>query len=234
MSFISPIQTNSDGTARQTGNMQSLGKDDFLQLLVAKLANQDPMNPMEDQDFVAQLAQFSSLEQMNNIAQGISTSNDLDMLQSQSINNTMAAGLIGKDVRAKYNGVYLSDTETPRITYTLKDPAAEVVIRIKDAEGSTVATLSADDLEAGVQSITWDGFDDRGNRAADGYYTVSIQATGLDESVFTPSLALEGTVDSIVYREGTAFLRVNGTEVPLGDITAIGEPGAFTNTDEDD
>lgn len=233
MSFISPIQTNLDGTPRQTGNMQSLGKDDFLQLLIAKLEHQDPMDPMDDADFVAQLAQFSTLEQMNNIAQGITTSNELDLLQSQSINNTMAAGLIGNDVRAKYNGVYLSVNEEPRITYTIPEPAEEVVIRIKDIDGSTVATISSNGLSAGTHSTIWDGLDDRGNRAPDGYYTLEIEATGPGGNGITPSMALEGPVDSIVYRQGTAFLRVNGTEIPLGDITAIGAPGAFTDDDED-
>ena len=98
MSFISPIPTDSRGNEIKTGSAQELGRNDFLELLIAKLQNQDPLKPMEDEDFIAQLAQFSSLEQMNNIAEGISASNEWDFLQMQSINNTMAAGLIGKEV----------------------------------------------------------------------------------------------------------------------------------------
>ena len=58
MSFISPVATDTNGNPRDTGSMQSLGRDDFLQLLVTKLQHQDPLKPMEDSDFIAQLAQF--------------------------------------------------------------------------------------------------------------------------------------------------------------------------------
>ena len=75
-----------------TGSVQSLGKDEFLQLMVTKLQNQDPLNPMEDEDYIAQLAQFSSLEQLTNISDGLDESNEWDYLQMQSINNVMARG----------------------------------------------------------------------------------------------------------------------------------------------
>ena len=113
MSFISPVATDTNGNPRDTGSMQSLGRDDFLQLLVTKLQHQDPLKPMEDSDFIAQLAQFSSLEQMNNIADGIESSNQWDYLQMQSMNNVMAAGFIGKDVKAEFNGVYLDFDNEP-------------------------------------------------------------------------------------------------------------------------
>jgi len=234
MGFIAPVATNSDGTERVTGRLQALGKDDFLQLLVTKMQYQDPLNPLEDSDFIAQLAQFSSLEQMNNIADGIETSNDLDFLQSQSINNTMAAGLIGKDVKATYRGVYLEKDSDPTINYTTSKYAQEIEFTITDLSGATVATVTMEDVQAGVNQFTWDGKDSRGNRVDEGYYYVEAVATDADGNQFDPSLSLVGKVESISYREGTAFLRVNGTEVPLGDITAVGEPGAYTDSTETD
>ncbi|MCJ7984766.1 hypothetical protein MUB16_13115 [Priestia sp. OVL9] len=64
--------SNRETQVKQTGN-SSLGKDDFLKLLIAQLQNQDPMNPMQDKDFIAQMAQFSSLEQMTNMSTSLNT-----------------------------------------------------------------------------------------------------------------------------------------------------------------
>lgn len=227
MSFISPIATDANGTAKQTGSLQSLGRDDFLQLLVTKLEYQDPLNPMEDEDFIAQLAQFSSLEQMKNISDGISSSNEWDYLQMQSINNTMAAGLIGKDVKAGYDGVVVDGENDPSISFTSGVYASEVTLTIRDAQGDVLRQLTMDNVQAGVNSIAWDGKDTLGNTVEEGYYSVEATATDGAGSTFTPTLSLVGTVESITYRDGSAYLKVRGTEISLGDVTAVGEPGAF-------
>ena len=223
MGVISPIPTDNTGQPKATGSMQQLGRDDFLQLLVTKLQYQDPMKPMEDQDFVAQLAQFSSLEQMNNIADGISTSNEWDFLQMQSINNMMAAGLVGKEVTASYSGIYFDGHGEPTIAYETTEFADRVELVIKDSSGSIVNKITKEDLPPGVNSFKWDGKDSFGNRVSEGSYTVEINAFGADGSSFKPSLSIVGTVSEIRYREGAAYLLVNGTEIPLGDISAIGE-----------
>jgi len=228
MSIVSPIPTNADGSQRKTGSLQTLGRNDFLKLLVTKLQYQDPMKPMEDQAFIAQLAQFSTLEQMSNISEGIDASNQWDFLQMQSINNTMAAGLIGKDIKAAYDGVYLDVDTTPKISFTTTEFAKEMTFTIKDDEGNIVRTIKKEDIQSGTGSIKWDGNDDFGNRAQEGSYSVSVSAVSANGGVVTPKLSLIGKVDSITYREGAAFLRVNGVELPLSDIVAIGEPGAFT------
>lgn len=229
MSIISPIVNQTGGT--QTTGSKSLGKDDFLQLMITKLRYQDPLNPMDDADFIAQLAQFSTLEQMNNIAEGISTSNQWSFLQMQSINNTMAAGLIGKDIKATYNGVYVDATNKPQITFTTDQFAADVEFTVRDTAGNLIATLKDNNIEPGVNSIEWDGRDNQGNRVDQGYYTIEVSATDGSGQTFRPRLSLVGTVEGIIYREGAAFLRVNGTEIPLGDVTAVGAQGAF---DEDE
>jgi flagellar basal-body rod modification protein FlgD len=230
MTFISPIPTDTNGQPRQTGST-SLGKDDFLQLLVKKLQYQDPLNPMQDEDFIAQLAQFSSLEQMNNISDGISESNQWDLLQMQSLNNTMASGLIGKDIKSTYDGVYVDGESDPVINYRTSEYAQKISFAIKDADGNTVATLHDTDIEVGTHSIEWDGKDSLGNTVPEGSYTIEATATKPDGEEFTPSLSLIGTVSAISYRNGAAYLLVDGTEISLGDVTAVGEPGAFATDD---
>ena len=143
--------------------LESLGKDDFLNLLITKLQNQDPLNPMQDEDFVAQLAQFSSLEQMTNIAQGISEANQWDYLQMQSINNIMAAGLIGKDVKVNFSGIYFDGTSSPKISFSTDQFAETLEIVIKDQYGNVVARLEENNLQAGDHSFEWDGRDLQSN-----------------------------------------------------------------------
>lgn len=234
MGFISPIATNNDGTAKQTGSLQELGKNDFLQLLVAQMENQDPMEPMSNEESVAQLAQFSTLEQMNNIAAGIEKSNDLDFLQMQSLNNVMASGLIGKDAQASYNGLYYEHDKPAVINYNLTTSVNSVEFVVRDSDGNIVTTLKQSNREEGINSVEWDGTDNSGNRVEEGYYTIEASASRSDGTSFSPNLSLTGTVESVVYRDGGAFLRIQGTEIPLGSITAIGEKGSFDNPTDND
>jgi len=224
MGFISPVATDTNGNPRQTGSLQTLGKDDFLQLLVTKLQHQDPLKPMDDEDFIAQLAQFSTLEQMNNISEGIATSNKWDFLQMQSLNNVMASGLIGREVTADFSGLYVDATNQPVISFTLSEPAARIEFEVRDEQGNLVTTITSEDVPMGIGSVKWDGKDSFGNRVAEGYYTVSARAETDSGATFTPSLELVGIVTTITYRDGAAFVMINGTEVAMGDIRSIGQP----------
>jgi len=228
MGIISPIPTNPDGSTRQTGSLQTLGKDDFLKLLVTKLQYQDPLKPMDDENFVAQLAQFSSLEQMNNIATGINNSTQYSFLQTQSLNNVMASGLIGREVKADYSGVYVDGENDPKIAFSTDRYAASVEFVVRDADGNEVARLNQDNVEVGSHMIAWDGKDQQGNTVSEGFYKVEATAKDADGSSFTPKLSLVGVVRNVLYRDGGAYLNVNGLEIALGDIQAIGEPGAFS------
>ena len=224
MGFISPVATDANGVQRATGSVQNLGKDDFLQLLITKLQHQDPLKPMDDEDFIAQLAQFSSLEQMNNIAEGIATSNQWDFLQMQSLNNVMASGLIGREVTADFSGIYVDDTNQPTISFTLSEPAAGIEFQIRDELGNLITRLTSENVSAGANSIQWDGKDSSGNKVAEGYYTVTAAAETDSGRTFTPRLEIVGVVSTITYRDGAAFVMINGTEVALGDIRSVGHP----------
>ncbi|MEA2031780.1 MAG: flagellar hook capping FlgD N-terminal domain-containing protein [candidate division Zixibacteria bacterium] len=212
-----------------SGNISALGKDQFLQLLVTQLQNQDPLSPMEDKDFIAQLAQFSSVEQLSNISDGISESNQNGYLQMQSINNVMASNLIGKEVKAGYDSVYYDGSTSPKISFTSDQYAEDLQINIKDINGSTVAVLNESGVSAGKHTYEWDGFDSNGNRANVGQYNIEVVATSSSGETFNPDMVLIGKVESVIYRGGAAYFRVDGVEIPFGDVAAIGEEGSFDN-----
>jgi flagellar basal-body rod modification protein FlgD len=223
MSFISPVATDSNGKPKATGSQQALGKDDFLQLLVTKLENQDPLNPSDDQAFISELAQFSSLEQMNNIATELSTANNYSLMSSQSLNNSLAAGLIGKTVKADYSGVYLETTKSASISFTSDQTAASVEFTVKDTSGNVVTTFTKNDVQKGVNTATWDGTDAKGNAVATGYYTITAKATTAGGQTFVPAMSVTGIVSKVVYRDGASFVEINGAEISLGDIREISE-----------
>lgn len=105
--------SSSGNSTNNTSGNDAMGKDDFLKLLVTQLQYQDPLNPMEDRDFIAQTAQFSSLEQMQNINQNFSY-----FMRMQAISNT--AALIGKEI------TYLVPTDEGEDPQTLSGIVTEV------------------------------------------------------------------------------------------------------------
>ncbi|MEE8404746.1 MAG: flagellar hook capping FlgD N-terminal domain-containing protein [candidate division Zixibacteria bacterium] len=232
MGFISPIPTDSRGNPLKTGSQQELGRNDFLQLLVTKLRYQDPLDPASDEDFVAQLAQFATLEQMEKISAGIESSTQWDFLQMQSINNMMAANLIGREVKADYRGLYLQSDGEVTINFSVDEYAEQVRFIITNGAGETVANFTRDSLGPGSHTVDWDGRDTRGNRLSEGYYAIEIVATDGGGQEFSPSMSMVGIVEAITYRDGGAYLRVNGSDIALGDISAVGEPGSLGNDDE--
>ncbi len=232
MGFISPIPTDTRGNPIKTGSQQELGRNDFLQLLVTKLRYQDPLDPASDEDFIAQLAQFATLEQMEKISSGIESSAKWDFLQMQSINNMMAANLIGKEVKADYRGLYLQSDGDVTINFSVDEYAEQVRFIITNDAGETVANFTRDSLGPGSHTVDWDGRDTRGNRQPEGFYAVEIVATDGGGQEFSPSMSMVGIVEAITYRDGGAYLRVNGSDIALGDISAIGEPGSLGNDDE--
>jgi flagellar basal-body rod modification protein FlgD len=200
-----------------------MGKDDFLKLLVAKLSNQDPMNPVQDEDFAAQLAQFSSLEQLSNMNQSLTQDIQWNYLLSQTISNTMATSLIGKTVRADSSQVYLDTNGSADLTVNLDRPASELTISICDADGQTVRTITAKGLDKGDRVFNWDGTDDSGTQLASGIYTVKLSAKDGNGNTFTPSSIMEGKVSKVAYQSGIALLNINGQNIPLASVLEVKE-----------
>lgn len=192
-------------------------------MLVTQLRFQDPLNPMEHTEFSAQLAQFSSLEQLQNIGGKLDNALEVDMMLARSINNTMATTLIGKTVRALDSQVSFDGRNAVDISVELSGRASQVNLEIIDSEGKTVRTLTESNLDSGDQSIRWDGKDTRGRivPAGDYYIRASGTAAGGSKVNVTP-LAL-GRVDGVKFIDGNPVLIVNGREIPFGAVLSIAE-----------
>lgn len=160
-------------TKASSAASSTMGKEEFLTLLIEQLKNQDPLNPMEGTDFTAQLAQFSSLEQLFNVNENIAALHEY----SATMNRLTALDMIGKQVEYAGSGdVTLGDEGGATIKYSLADNANQVTVYINDAAGMPVAHIDVGSQDGGIREITWDGVDSEGQRLPAGMYTFEVSA----------------------------------------------------------
>jgi flagellar basal-body rod modification protein FlgD len=228
MPNVSAVNNTTAGATSQTqttGN-SSLGKDEFLNLLVTQLRYQDPMEPMKDTDFVAQLAQFSSLEQLSSINSNLDTSSQLSYALSQTIANTMATTLIGKEVIATGNEIDHNSGHNDNLHFNLGADAATAEVKVYDSNGTLVRTIEAENLQSGLNSVNWDGKDDSGVTLSAGTYTFEVTAKNHNGESVTADTRRVGVVDSVRYENGQGYLIIDGQKISLSDIIEINTPGS--------
>lgn len=215
MSTIEGLIGNTSGTLEVLGTSASIGKEDFFEMLIAQLQNQDPLNPLEGTDFTAQLAQFSSLEQLCNMTEQM----EMLSLYQSSMNSALAASLVGKEVTAGGNGVIVDGTSAD-ISYNLESEAGKVTVSIYDEEGRLVDTIEAgsEGLQAGDNTITWDcGSIEKGT------YTFEVSAISMDGSAISVDTMTSGMATGVTFVDGVPYLMVGGQYVSLGDIVSVNE-----------
>lgn len=204
-------------TSQSAGAAQTLGKDDFLRLMVAQLRNQDPLNPMNNTEFVAQTAQFTSLEQLQNI------NTTLEKLASQSNNGGIpgASALLGKTVTVNGSALALGGTGTATLAYALPTGAAGVAVRILDQSGNAVRTLVVGQQGAGPHQIVFDGLDDNGRRLGAGSYTYQVVAADTKGQAVPGVYTGAGQVTGISVEGNTLMLNLGSQRVPLAAVASI-------------
>ncbi|NNF99216.1 MAG: hypothetical protein HKM93_07545 [Desulfobacteraceae bacterium] len=197
-----------------------MGKDEFLNLLVAQLKHQDPLNPMDSTGFTAQLAQFSSLEQLQNVNDNLNT-----MGSSQSLMaNSQAVNYIGKTITARGDGLNVDGGYADDIRFDLQSDAAAVFVNVYDATGNFVRNIEAGAMVMGEQSIPWDGLDQAGNQAMDGSYFYEVNAIDIAENEVGVDTFTTGTITGVNFRNGSAYLLAGSMEIPLDQVISVIEP----------
>ena len=205
-------------TADRVGS-SALGKDDFLKLLMAQLANQDPTAPSDNQQFVAQLAQFAGLE----AAQGTNTRLDTLLTATAANSSNAAVGFIGKMVDYRTDQMNLQAGLSATSTAGVSAAAKTVTVTVSDGNGNKVRTIDMGSQPAGIMSITWDGNDDGGNRQPPGVYNLSVTAKDAAGNSVDVSLHGTGEISGVSYDNGIPKLKVNGSLVQMSTVTAINE-----------
>ncbi len=198
-----------------------MGKEDFLKMLITQLRYQDPLNPMEGTEFSAQLAQFSTVEQLANIKEMLQASIDGNYLLATSINNTLAATVIGKEVKAYGNQIYLPQEGSVVLNFKLDGQAQQVTIEILDENGSVVKTIQQQNLSSGEHVVEWDGTNEEGNRLEEGRYTFRVSAMGENDGEVGVTLFSRGVITGVRYSSHGAVLMLGQIEIPLSEVYEI-------------
>lgn len=222
--------TDDAATSGKTDRLAS-DKHTFLKLLVAQLSNQDPLNPTEDKEFVAQLAQFTSLEQLQEINAGIGTLNTTTT-QGQLMT---ATGFIGKDIVTNGDQVTkLNDANgnvvTTKVWYTVEEDVASVTANVFDGAGNIVNSIELGARMAGTHEWPWDGMTLNNTQATTGVYTVRFAAQNKEGKTVMVNSQFTARVIGVLNEDGVYKLALDGGRVvPLTDVTEITDA---TNTNE--
>jgi flagellar basal-body rod modification protein FlgD len=213
MSDASTVQaTGSATTATTTSSVKSaLGKDDFLKMMIAQLKHQDPLNPMDGTAFTAQLAQFSSLEQLQNINTQMTSFTQ----QQQALGNSQAVSFIGKQVLAKGNTVSV-DGNPVTLGYNLAADVVSGQILVYDPNGQLVDTLGIKNQKQGLNSVKWNC-----PSSAKGNYTFAVNALDKSGKAVGASAMTQGTVTGVNFHDSAAYLSVGGREIGFSDIVSV-------------
>jgi flagellar basal-body rod modification protein FlgD len=211
--------SSTDATSRT-----ALGKNEFMELLVTQLRYQNPLNPLEPQEFAAQLASFSNVEQLSQL-------NDEMALQTQSIDlatimtkASFSSALVGRTVMATGDQVRIPSSGQGSVCVEVGEGGGTAVLHLRDASGREVETRDLGVLDEGKQTIAL---------PADlpaGTYTYSLEVTGGDGSAVDVTTYSVGTVAGVLFRDGQIILEVDGMEISLDDVVEITPAGGTGQT----
>lgn len=215
--MVTPVTTS--GQAAQATQTQqqsvSLAKDftQFLTLLTTQLQNQDPLSPMDSNEFTNQLVQFSQVEQ------GINTNTKLDSLLNLQIGNatTAALGYIGKDIQYVSAEVAYEQGSPSTIRYSLDGPASVSKINIFSEDGQLVYSVDAEKT-VGAHEFEWNGKDLLNNDLPTGTYVVRVDSTDIDDNVVDTTTVVQSRVKGIEQQDGIVYALVGERAVPVNSI----------------
>ena len=204
---------------QNTRQNKDLGKNEFLNLLVAQLNNQNPLEPQGNGEFIAQLAQFSQVEGIEKLNKSMES-----MLSSfQSSQALQASSLVGRKVIVPGEKAVVDTSESFKASTVLPVSSSNVYVNVYNNSGSLVTRINLGEQAAGNVSFIWDGKDSSGNVAPPGTYKFEAQATYGSETKGLYTM-LPANVDSVTLGGNELMLNLAGLgNVPLSQVQVIGQ-----------
>lgn len=206
----SAVNTATSSATTNTAK-NTLGKDSFMKMMIAQLQNQDPLNPMDGTAFVAQLAQFTSLEQLQNL-------NDVMSALPGYLNNfsnAQMANLIGSEATAAGNVLNVTGSTT-KISYQLPSDIQSGTVKIFNSNGALVDIVRIGSQKTGLQSTTWNS-----SSQSPGNYTYEVSAVDRSGAEVTVNKMISGQITGVSFKDGKSYLTINGQQVAFTDVATI-------------
>ena len=200
---------------------KDLGKNEFLNLLVAQLNNQDPLSPQENGEFIAQLAQFSQVEGIEKL----NTRMESLLSGYQSSQALQASSLVGRKVIVPTDKAQVDTSQTFRASAVLPASSGNVYVNVYDSKGALVSRVNLGAQAAGNVSFMWDGKDSGGNTLPPGSYRFEAQASYGKETKGLTTM-LPANVDSVTLTQGGGELMLNLAglgSIGLSKVQVIGQ-----------
>ncbi len=195
-----------------------LDKDAFFKLMLAQVKNQDPLNPLKEHEMAAQLAQFSSLEQMSNVKDILTDMNKSQATQGQY----QSLELMGQFITGDSSKIDRTKNDKQHeISFDLKDAADVVQVAIKDPNGETVKEFELKQQSQGPVKILWDGVDKDGKAQPPGTYRVVVAAASDLKGKVPVETQFKGQVTGVSFTEKGPMLSVGPRTVALKDVKTI-------------
>ncbi|MBV6287965.1 flagellar hook assembly protein FlgD [Pseudomonas aegrilactucae] len=207
-------------TGAKSGNGQALGKDAFLQLLVTQMQHQNPLDPQDNSEFVAQLAQFSSLEGITSLNDSVNAITGA-MGSSQAL---QASGLVGRSVITQADKAVVDTTKSFTGQVVVPQSITSGTVTVTDKDGKTVKTIDLGAQAAGNADFIWDGTNEKGEKVDPGTYTFTAKTT-VDGKAAEMYTLLPATVNSVTISQtgGELMLNLAGLgSVALSKVQTIG------------
>ena len=202
----------------KSGQAQKKMEEDlnqFLNLLVTQLQNQDPLEPLDANEFTAQLVQFASVEQQ--IYQNSNLEKILGMQQSSQTASMVS--YLGTTIEAKGQMLPLENSQA-KFTYEIGLEVQETTITIQDDTGRTVFTTTGEH-DAGKHGGIWDGKDSSGTQVPDGIYSLTVTAKGRDGTLKDVQHTTFGTVTGASAADGNVRLSMGNANVLMDDVIKV-------------
>ncbi len=220
-SVSSTVLSQYSGTDSSSSDTSSLGKTDFMMLLVTQLNNQNPLDPQDNSEFVAQLAQFSSLESMENL----NTTVGSFLSTYQSSQALQASSLVGSSVIVQTGSALVDTSESLNGTVVMPSSGSNVNVKVYDSAGSLVKTISLGDQSSGNVDFIWDGTNSSGETVDPGTFTFVAEAS-LDGTTTALSTYLPAKVNSVTLGQDGAEMTLNLAgigSVGLSQVRTVGK-----------